>query len=47
MNHAAREDWVDLIPHRDRMSLLDEVVSWNEGAIHARSRTHRDRKSVV
>ena len=41
MNHAAREDWVDLIPHRDRMSLLDEVVAWNEGAIHARSQTHR------
>lgn len=41
MNHAAREDWVDLIPHRDRMSLLDEVVAWDEVAIHARSQTHR------
>ncbi|HEV7489693.1 MAG TPA: phosphotransferase [Rhodanobacteraceae bacterium] len=32
--------WQALIPHRGSMCLLDEVVAWDDGAIHARSRSH-------
>ena len=43
-NHAAppRSDWSALIPHQGVMCLLDEVVGWGDGAIHARSDSHRD-----
>ena len=34
-------DWAALIPHRDAMCLLDEVVVWDETTIHARSDSHR------
>lgn len=37
-----RSDWSVLIPHQGAMCLLDDVVAWNEGAIHARSASHRD-----
>lgn len=37
-----RSDWSTLIPHQGAMCLLDEVVAWDAGAIHARSESHRD-----
>lgn len=37
-----RSDWSSLIPHQGAMCLLDEIVAWNAGAIHARSESHRD-----
>ncbi|RYD16402.1 MAG: phosphotransferase [Lysobacteraceae bacterium] len=37
-----RSDWSMLIPHQGAMCLLDEVVAWNDGTIHARSDSHRD-----
>jgi len=36
----AKTDFVDLIPHADDMCLLDAVVAWDEGSIHARSTSH-------
>ncbi|HET6631824.1 MAG TPA: phosphotransferase [Rhodanobacteraceae bacterium] len=37
-----KTDWADLIPHAGGMCLLDTVVAWNAGSIHARSDGHRD-----
>lgn len=37
-----RSDWAALIPHAGAMCLLDEVVAWNESALHARAFSHRD-----
>jgi predicted hotdog family 3-hydroxylacyl-ACP dehydratase len=37
----AKAEWAMLIPHRGAMCLLDEVVDWNENAIHARSDSHK------
>jgi predicted hotdog family 3-hydroxylacyl-ACP dehydratase len=37
---ASTEDWRTLIPHAGSMCLLDEIVSWNQDAIHARTRSH-------
>lgn len=34
-------DWAALIPHRDAMCLVDEVVDWDETTIHVRSDSHR------
>jgi predicted hotdog family 3-hydroxylacyl-ACP dehydratase len=36
-----KADWSVLIPHAGAMCLLDEVVEWDEAAIHARSASHR------
>jgi len=36
-----REALMALIPHRDAMCLLDEVVEWDARRIHARSWTHQ------
>ena len=38
----SHSDWSALIPHQGAMCLLDEVISWSDGAIHARSDSHRD-----
>jgi predicted hotdog family 3-hydroxylacyl-ACP dehydratase len=41
---APRRDatgWRDLLPHQGAMCLLDEVVGWDDEAIHARSASHR------
>ena len=35
-----KSDWSTLIPHAGAMCLLDEVVAWDEAAIHARARSH-------
>lgn len=32
--------WQTLIPHRGSMCLLDDVVTWDEGTIHARASSH-------
>lgn len=37
-----KPDWSMLIPHSGAMCLLDDVVGWTEGTIHARSDSHRD-----
>jgi predicted hotdog family 3-hydroxylacyl-ACP dehydratase len=37
----AKTDWQHLIPHQGAMCLLDAVVAWDDGAIHAISETHR------
>lgn len=39
---SAKSDWASLIPHREAMCLLEEVVAWDAERIHARSDTHRD-----
>lgn len=36
----AREDFIDLIPHAGDMCLLDGVVAWDAGSIHAVSTRH-------
>jgi predicted hotdog family 3-hydroxylacyl-ACP dehydratase len=33
---------LDHLPHRGAMNLLDEVVSWDAGSLHARTARHRD-----
>jgi predicted hotdog family 3-hydroxylacyl-ACP dehydratase len=33
--------WRTLIPHQGAMCLLDDIVAWDEKAIHARSRSHQ------
>jgi predicted hotdog family 3-hydroxylacyl-ACP dehydratase len=35
-----KSDWSALIPHAGAMCLIDEVVAWDEAAIHARTRSH-------
>lgn len=35
-----KSDWSALIPHAGAMCLIDEVVAWDEAAIHARARSH-------
>lgn len=35
-----KSDWSTLIPHAGAMCLIDEVVAWDEAAIHARTRSH-------
>lgn len=35
-----KERWQHLIPHRGSMSLLDEVVAWNDDTIHITARSH-------
>ena len=35
-----KSDWQHLIPHAGGMCLLDEVVAWDDAAIHARTRSH-------
>jgi len=35
-----QSDWSALIPHAGTMCLLDDVVAWDEAAIHARTRSH-------
>lgn len=37
-----KSHWQGLIPHGGAMCLLDAVVDWNEGRIHARAVSHRD-----
>lgn len=32
--------WQTLIPHRGAMCLLDDVIAWSDGAIHAQARSH-------
>jgi predicted hotdog family 3-hydroxylacyl-ACP dehydratase len=32
--------WRALIPHQGAMCLLDDILAWDENAIHARSRSH-------
>jgi predicted hotdog family 3-hydroxylacyl-ACP dehydratase len=40
-SHAHSTDgWQALIPHQGSMCLLDEIVAWDDHAIHARSRSH-------
>ena len=35
-------DWLAThLPHRGAMNLLDEVVAWDAGRLHARARSHR------
>jgi len=36
-----KRDWQHLIPHTGAMCLLDEVVQWDEVAMHARAHSHR------
>lgn len=36
-----KSDWSTLIPHAGLMCLLDDVVAWDEAAIHLRSDSHR------
>ncbi len=36
----SKADWRDLIPHAGAMCLLDEVVSWDQTRLHARTRSH-------
>lgn len=35
-----KSDWSALIPHAGAMCVLDEVVAWDDAAIHARTRSH-------
>lgn len=37
-----REQIAALVPHAGAMCLWDEVVSWDAGRIHLRTRNHRD-----
>ena len=39
--------WQGLIPHSGAMCLLDAVVDWNEGRIHARAVSHRDPRNPL
>jgi predicted hotdog family 3-hydroxylacyl-ACP dehydratase len=36
-----KSEWTHLIPHQDAMCLLDEVVDWDAGRLHARAASHR------
>jgi predicted hotdog family 3-hydroxylacyl-ACP dehydratase len=36
-----KSEWSHLIPHQGLMCLLDEVVSWDDVRVHARSASHR------
>jgi predicted hotdog family 3-hydroxylacyl-ACP dehydratase len=38
----AKHDWKHLLPHRDAMCLLDNVVAWDDSGIHVRATSHRD-----
>jgi len=40
-NTDLAQSWRSLIPHQGAMCLLDEIVAWDENAIHARSRSHQ------
>ncbi len=41
MNGALiKQQWQHLIPHRGSMSLLDEVIAWDDDAIHLGARSH-------
>jgi predicted hotdog family 3-hydroxylacyl-ACP dehydratase len=40
MSAESARGWQALIPHRGSMCLLDEVVAWDEGTIHARAVSH-------
>jgi len=42
-----KPDWSALIPHADAMCLLDEVVAWDDAAIHARTRSHARRDNPL
>lgn len=35
-----KSDWSALIPHAGSMCLLDDVIAWDDAAIHARTRSH-------
>jgi predicted hotdog family 3-hydroxylacyl-ACP dehydratase len=35
-----KEQWQHLIPHRGSMSLLDEVIDWDDDTIHLSARSH-------
>lgn len=37
----AKAHWGALIPHQGSMSLLDEVIAFDDDSIHARSNSHR------
>jgi predicted hotdog family 3-hydroxylacyl-ACP dehydratase len=37
-----KTNWQSLIPHRDAMALLDEVVAFDDTTIHATAVSHRD-----
>jgi len=37
-----RTEWQHLIPHQGAMCLLDAVIEWDDGHIHARAVSHRD-----
>ncbi len=41
MSARGREWLASHLPHRGRMSLLDEVVEWDAERLHARARGHR------
>jgi predicted hotdog family 3-hydroxylacyl-ACP dehydratase len=36
----AKTDWASLIPHQGAMSLLDDVLGWDETSIHAVTQSH-------
>lgn len=36
-----RTDWIDLVPHRGRMALIDRVLGYDGERIHAQSDNHR------
>jgi predicted hotdog family 3-hydroxylacyl-ACP dehydratase len=36
-----RSEWSALIPHQGAMCLLDDVLEWDDQALHARSDSHR------
>jgi predicted hotdog family 3-hydroxylacyl-ACP dehydratase len=40
MDTKSTHGWQALIPHRGSMCLLDDVVAWDENAIHARTYSH-------
>jgi predicted hotdog family 3-hydroxylacyl-ACP dehydratase len=40
-------DWRDWLPHRGAMSLLDELVAWDETRLTARAISHRDRHNPL
>jgi len=38
---VSKDSWQHLIPHRGAMSLLDDVLDWDDNQIHASSASHR------
>ncbi len=38
----AKSDWQSLIPHRDAMALLEDVIAFDDTTIHASAVSHRD-----